>query len=222
MAGRLADGRSAQHKASLRDTMIALGFRRNHGIQRRFSGHSAGMDAVRAVAILVALLSRKPTDGHVVIHRFTKEEHNNRVLWEKLPRPAAKFPHTVKVVSAGRVPLPPSLSRTQRLFNFVTATFDDPKAVAVCPAGKPQKSHAWVSFHDEAALRHFVKECDGKIVDGVLLLVGERPPPEVMPKNRHNPDSQVNHSPPPAAGDGEVGKQTSKSSLEANGSSSQP
>ncbi|KAK3332961.1 hypothetical protein B0T19DRAFT_398681 [Cercophora scortea] len=145
MAGKLADARFSHLKASLRDTMLALSFLRNHGIQRRASDHSAGMDAVRTIGILVALLARQPSAGTLLIHRFTMEEHSNRIMWEKVPRPASKFPFTVKLCCVGGLPLPPTLDKPQRLFNFVTQNFGRPKAVAVCPGEKvgTAKTHGW-------------------------------------------------------------------------------
>ncbi|KAK3342230.1 hypothetical protein B0H65DRAFT_589337 [Neurospora tetraspora] len=178
-------------KISLRDTMLALNFRRNHGIQPRARHHSAGMDAVRTLGTMLALLARAPEAGVLVVKRFTWEEHGNRQLWEWVPRPGNKFPWTVKVVPVptdnrdGTAHLPESLSRPARLFNFVTRNFGEPKAVAVCPPARsgPLKTHGWVSLHSEEEMERFVRDWDGKmVVDGVMLKVGERPPPENPPK----------------------------------------
>ncbi|KAK1774265.1 hypothetical protein QBC45DRAFT_425532 [Copromyces sp. CBS 386.78] len=180
-------------KISLRDTMLALNFRRNHGIQPRARHHSAGMDAVRTLGTMLALLARAPEAGGLVVKRYTWEEHGNRKLWEWVPRPADKFPWTVKIVPVlttddrtGKAHLPESLSRPARLFNFVTRNFGEPKAVAVCPPARsgPLKTHGWVSLHSEEEMERFVRDWDGNnmVVDGVMFKVGERPPPEKPPK----------------------------------------
>lgn len=184
-------------KISLRDTMLSLNFRRNHSIQPRARHHSAGMDAVRTLGTMLALLARPPEAKGLAVKRFTWEEHGNRTLWEWVPRPETKFPWTVKVVPAlkemdngeGRqhtAYLPESLSRPARLFNFVVRNFGEPKAVAVCPPARsgPRKTHGWVSLFSEEEMERFVREWDGRmVVDGVVLRVGERPPPEKPPKN---------------------------------------
>ncbi|KHE86789.1 hypothetical protein GE21DRAFT_1252643 [Neurospora crassa] len=153
------EGRRVAHKThrkiSLRDAMLALNFRRNHGIQPRARHHSAGMDAVRTLGTMLALLARAPEAGGLVVKRFTWEEHGNRKLWEWVPRPASKFPWTVKIVPVptddkdGTAHLPESLGRPARLFNFVTRNFAEPKAVAVCPPARsgPLKTHGWESTY---------------------------------------------------------------------------
>ncbi|ESA42088.1 hypothetical protein NCU17057 [Neurospora crassa OR74A] len=189
------EGRRVAHKThrkiSLRDAMLALNFRRNHGIQPRARHHSAGMDAVRTLGTMLALLARAPEAGGLVVKRFTWEEHGNRKLWEWVPRPASKFPWTVKIVPVptddkdGTAHLPESLGRPARLFNFVTRNFAEPKAVAVCPPARsgPLKTHGWVSLHNEEEMKRLVRDWDGKmVVDGVMLKVGGRPPPENPPK----------------------------------------
>lgn len=171
--------------------MLALNFRRNHGIQPRARHHSAGMDAVRTLGTMLALLARAPEAGGLVVKRFTWEEHGNRKLWEWVPRPASKFPWTVKIVPVptddkdGTAHLPESLGRPARLFNFVTRNFAEPKAVAVCPPARsgPLKTHGWVSLHNEEEMKRLVRDWDGKmVVDGVMLKVGGKPPPENPPK----------------------------------------
>ncbi|KAK3948710.1 hypothetical protein QBC32DRAFT_350911 [Pseudoneurospora amorphoporcata] len=185
------DAHKTHLKISLRDTMLALNFRRNHGIQPRARHHSAGMDAVRTLGTTLALLARAPEAGGLVVKRYTWEEHGNRKLWEWVPRPADKFPWTVKIVPVltdgrtGKAHLPESLSRPARLFNFVTRNFGEPKAVAVCPPARsgPLKTHGWVSLHSEKEMERFVRDWDGNmVVDRVMFKVGERPPPEKPPK----------------------------------------
>ncbi|KAK3402408.1 hypothetical protein B0T20DRAFT_404264 [Sordaria brevicollis] len=220
---RQSQSRKTHLKVSLRDTMLSLSFLRNHSIQPRARHHSAGMDAVRTLGVMLALLARDspgpspspsssspsssgPLSGSlIVVKRHTWEEHANRKLWEWLPRPESKFPWTVKVVpfpasadngetderGEGRAVtyLPESLSRPARLYNFIIKTFrTEPKAVAVCPPARsaPQKkTHGWVSFYTEQEMERFVREWgDGKVVvDGVVLKVGGRPPPETASKN---------------------------------------
>jgi len=201
MAGRLADARFSFHKASLRDTMLALGFCRNHSIQPRAGHHSAGMDAVRTLGILIALIRRHASSlsEPLLIHRFTMEEHANRTLWEKLPRPASKFPHTVKLYPVGGTPLPDSLSKPARLFNYITRNFGLPKAVAVCPpaTSREHKTHGWVSFHDAVTMDRFVSIWDGREAEGVILSVGDRPPPEVVKQTSTGDRTHTLTSPSP-------------------------
>lgn len=169
-------------RPSLRDIMLSLGFRRNHSVQTRYSNHSAGMDAVRTLGTLIALVARQPMSQKLVVYPHTQEEHRNRKVWEKVFSPRARFPHTTKISTADASPLPTTLSSPHRLFNLVKATFEEPKAVSVCPPAKQKRprTHGWICFYDEATLEDFIREWDGKEVDGKILRVGGKPPPEVQ------------------------------------------
>ncbi|KAI1499656.1 hypothetical protein F5X99DRAFT_410843 [Biscogniauxia marginata] len=83
---------------SLRDVMLSLGFGAEH-TQKLSGGHSAGMDAVRTVGVLLELCS-KSADDQLVIRRYGAEERRHRKLWESRPRPPESFPFTTKVTTA--------------------------------------------------------------------------------------------------------------------------
>ncbi|KAI1772857.1 hypothetical protein F4818DRAFT_443738 [Hypoxylon cercidicola] len=157
---------------SLRDTMLSLGFSREH-TQKLSRGHSAGMDAVRTIGVLIELYS-KTTSGRLSLFRHTMDERSRRKLWESRPKPYESFPFTARITTAEHL-LPPSLRYSQNLLNLICKGFNiiEPTAVAVCPPShkKRPKTHAWVCFADRCATDQFVKEWNGMPVDGQVLQV---------------------------------------------------
>ncbi|KAI0009039.1 hypothetical protein F4779DRAFT_641085 [Xylariaceae sp. FL0662B] len=165
---------------SLRDTMLSLGFSREH-TQKLSRGHSAGMDAVRTIGVLIELCSRAAGD-RLSLFRHTMDERSRRKLWESRPKPFENFPFTTKITTAEHL-MPPSLRHSQNLLNCICASGSgaaaEPIAVAVCPPRKKKpKRHAWVCFADQGAMDCFVEEWNGKQVDGQVLQVTALPPPE--------------------------------------------
>jgi hypothetical protein len=91
---------------SLRDTMLSLGFGREH-TQKLSRGHSAGMDAVRTIGVLIELCSRMSGNPLLLI-RHTMNERSRRKLWESRPKLYETFPLTTKITTTEDV-MPPSI-----------------------------------------------------------------------------------------------------------------
>ncbi|KAI0383247.1 hypothetical protein F5Y04DRAFT_287426 [Hypomontagnella monticulosa] len=156
---------------SLRDTMLSLGFGRED-IQKLSRSHSAGMDAVRTLGVLIEVYSK--TADKLLLSRHTMIEHLRRKMWEVRPSPHENFPFTTRITTAEHL-MPPSLRYSQNLLNLIRRSSNaiEPVAVAVCPPTKQKipKRHAWVCFADQRGMDWFVKEWDGKQIDGQILQV---------------------------------------------------
>ncbi|KAI1149524.1 hypothetical protein F4825DRAFT_453357 [Nemania diffusa] len=158
---------------SLRDTMLSLGFSHEHA-QKLSRGHSAGMDAVRTMGVLIELCSRWAGTKSLVLIRHTKNKQARRKLWETRPKPRETFPFTIKMTTTKNI-MPPSLQYSQNLLNYLrlSSYADELAAVAVCPPShkKKPKTHAWVCFTNQRAMERFVKEWNGKQIDDLGLQV---------------------------------------------------
>ncbi|KAI0976267.1 hypothetical protein F4678DRAFT_219352 [Xylaria arbuscula] len=158
---------------SLRDTMLSLGFSREHA-QKLSRAHSAGMDAVRTMGVLIELCSRRADNKSLVLIRHTANERAGRKFWEKRPKPSETFPFTINITTTKHI-MPPSIQDSQKLFNYIrlSSYADEITAVAVCPPShkKKPKTHAWVCFANQRAMDRFVKEWNGKEIDDQVLQV---------------------------------------------------
>lgn len=156
---------------SLRDVMLSLEFGRGD-VQKPSGKHSAGMDAVRTLGVLLVIYSSVPGEiSRLILRRHSEEDRSVRKQWEKRP-PPEHFPFGVLLSSSEG--LPPSLCCTGRFLNYVRKHSRGVEVVAVGLCGKKKPRyfhHAWVCLADEASMYRFVENWVGRHteVDGKVL-----------------------------------------------------
>lgn len=165
---------------SLRDTMLSMGFVRRYVQSSWRQHHSPGMDAARALAVLIQLWS-KPPGWQMEVIPFRMLERERHRIWSKKP-PLSTFPFMVRIATkqqkAGEVTfLPEELEFGDRLFKFLERNVAMPRAVAVCERknrgaygqGPSRKGIiGYACFEDEAAVNLFLR-WDGRDVGGKTL-----------------------------------------------------
>lgn len=162
-------GIRTKRKRSLRDTLLSLGFRNDYSVQT-FRPHDPGMDAVRTAAALAGLVACPSRE--LVIPEFTFEEKERRKEVQKRPA-RGKFPVAVRIAARNGEPMPKAINSPGKLEDYVKNGFGMPTAVAVCPKGKPEgrKTHGWVYFDTVGEMELFVRQLNGRVVDGVGMVL---------------------------------------------------